>query len=68
MEQQGVAVETEIEVSYAGTEHISSEDMFDVAYGQLLDAVQNRMKGLASPRGIALLWTPQLQRKAQVSA
>ena len=37
-----------MEVSYAGTEHIGPEDTFDADYGRLLEAVQNRGKGLAS--------------------
>ena len=41
-----------MEVSYAGTEHIGPEDTFDADYGRLLEAVQNRGKGVASPRGI----------------
>ena len=41
-----------MEVSYAGTEHIGPEDTFDADYGRLLEAVQNRRKGFASPRGI----------------
>ena len=49
----GVAVETKREVSYAGTEHIGPEDTFDADYGRLLEAVQNRGKGLASPTGHA---------------
>ena len=44
----GVGVETKREVSYEGTEHIGPEDMFDGDYGRLLEAVQNRGKGLAS--------------------
>ena len=64
----GVAVETKREVSDAGTEHIGPEDTFDADYGRLLEAVQNRGKGLASPRGIAFMWTKKLQRKAQVAA
>ena len=46
----GVAVEisTKREVSYAGTEHIGPEDTFDADYGRLLEAVQNRGKGVAS--------------------
>ena len=40
-----------MEVSYAGTEHIGPEDTFDADYGRLLEAVQNRGKGLASPTG-----------------
>ena len=44
----GVAVETKREVSDEGTEHISPEDTFDADYGRLLEAVQNRGKGLAS--------------------
>ena len=40
-----------MEVSYAGTEHIGPEDTFDADYGRLLEAVQNRGKGLTSPRG-----------------
>ena len=49
----GVAVEisTKRAVSYEGTEHIGPEDTFDADYGRLLEAVQNRGKGLASPRG-----------------
>ena len=47
----GVAVETKREVSDEGTEHIGPEDTFDADYGRLLEAVQNRGKGLASPRG-----------------
>ena len=57
-----------MEVSYADTEHIGPEDTFDADYGRLLEAVQNRGKGLASPRGVALMWTPKLQGKAQVAA
>ena len=45
-----------MEVSYAGTEHIGPEDTFDADYGRLLEAVQNRGKGLASPRGTDTLW------------
>ena len=50
----GVAVErpTWIEASGAGTEDIGPEDTCDADYGRLLEAVQNRGKGLASPRGI----------------
>ena len=44
----GVAVETKREVSDEGTEHIGPEDTFDADYGRLLEAVQNRGKGLAS--------------------
>ena len=49
----GVAVEisTKREVSDEGTEHIGPEDTFDADYGRLLEAVQNRGKGLASPTG-----------------
>ena len=49
----GVAVErpTWIEASGAGTEDIGPEDTCDADYGRLLEAVQNRGKGLASPRG-----------------
>ena len=64
----GVAVETKREVSYEGTEHIGPEDTFDADYGRLLEAVQNRGKGLASPRGIALMWTPKLQGKVLIAA
>jgi len=46
----GVGVETEMEVGYAGTERIGPDDTFDADYGRLLEAVQNRGKGLASPR------------------
>ena len=47
----GVAVEipADMKVSYAGTEHIGPEDTCDADYGRLLEAVQNRWKGLASP-------------------
>ena len=38
-------------MSYEGTQHIGPEDTFDADYGRLLEAVQNRGKGLASPRG-----------------
>ena len=38
-------------MSDEGTEHIGPEDTFDTDYGRLLEAVQNRGKGLASPRG-----------------
>ena len=40
-----------MEVSYVGTEHIGPEDTCDADYGRLLEAVQNRGKGLASPTG-----------------
>ena len=63
-----VEISTKREVSYEGTEHIGPEDTFDADYGRLLEAVQNRGKGLASPMGIALMWTPKLQGKAQVAA
>ena len=45
----GVAVErpTWIEASDAGTEHIGPEDTCEADYGRLLEAVQNRGKGLA---------------------
>ena len=44
--------------AHEGTGHIGPEDTFDTDYGRLLEAVQNRGKGLASPRGIARMWTP----------
>ena len=46
-----VEISTKREVSYEGTEHIGPEDTFDADYGRLLEAVQNRGKGLASPTG-----------------
>ena len=55
-------------MSYAGTEHIGPEDMFDADCGGLLEAVHNRGEGLASPRGIALMWTRTLQGKALIAA
>ena len=64
----GVGVETKREVSYEGTEHIGPEDTFDADYGRLLEAVQNSEKGLASPRGIARMWTPKLQGKVLIAA
>ena len=57
----GVAVETEREVTYEGTEHIGPEDTFDADYGRLLEAVQNRGKGLASPRGPVTRWNRVFQ-------
>ena len=50
----GVAVERPpwIPATIEGIEHIGPEDTFDGDYGRLLEAAQNRGKGLASPRGI----------------
>ena len=50
----GVAVERPpwIPATIEGIEHIGPEDTFDGDYGRLLEAAQNRGKGLASPREI----------------
>ena len=49
----GVAVERPpwIPATIEGIEHIGPEDTFDGDYGRLLEAAQNRGKGLASPTG-----------------
>jgi hypothetical protein len=54
----GVAVERPpwIPATIEGIEHIGPEDTFDGDYGRLLEAAQNRGKGLASPTGTATRW------------
>jgi hypothetical protein len=66
----GVAVERPpwIPATIEGIEHIGPEDTFDGDYGRLLEAAQNRGKGLASPTGHALMWKPKIQGKAQIAA
>jgi len=54
----GVAVERPpwIPATIEGIEHIGPEDTFDGDYGRLLEAAQNRGKGLASPTGTNILY------------
>lgn len=50
-----------------GCEGITSEDTFDAEYGRLLDRASEGDTRVASPRGLAATWYPEISLSGYVS-